>query len=162
MFDDIAKGLESSALGVAISESQWAFPGIETVHVLSLALVFGSILMIDLRLLGISSRSSLISKLSAEVLPYTWTGFALAALSGGLLFISRAQTYIHNLSFQLKFVCMFLAFLNMLAFQYGAYRRVLDWDASLPPPRAARLAGALSLSLWLCVIFFGRWIGFTL
>jgi hypothetical protein len=56
---------------------------------------------------------------------------------------------------------MFLAGVNMAVFHFGAYRRVLEWDEKLPPPRAARLAGALSIALWIGVIFFGRWIGFT-
>jgi hypothetical protein len=56
---------------------------------------------------------------------------------------------------------MFLAGVNMAAFHFGAYRRVHEWDEIHPPPRAARLAGTLSIALWIGVIFFGRWIGFT-
>jgi hypothetical protein len=57
---------------------------------------------------------------------------------------------------------MALAGMNMLVFHFGAYRKVLDWDRRLPPPAAARVAGALSLALWIVVIFMGRWTGFTL
>ena len=141
---------------------QWAFPIIETFHVISLALVFGSIAMVDLRLLGLASRASAVSKLSAEVLPYTWVAFALAVITGTTLFVSNPRVYFHNLQFELKFLCMFLAGINMLVFHFGAYRNVLQWDHRLPPPLAARVAGGLSILLWVGVIFFGRWIGFII
>jgi Family of unknown function (DUF6644) len=140
---------------------EWLFPIVETLHVISLAMVFGSIVMVDLRLVGAASRNSAVSKLSGEVLPYTWGAFVCAAVTGTLLFISKAHVYFANLQLQLKFLCMLLAGVNMAVFHFGAYRRVREWDERHPPPRAARLAGALSIVLWIGVIFFGRWIGFT-
>jgi hypothetical protein len=161
--DQWLKEIEDSGLAAAVrgdSGWEWLFPNIETCHVISLALVFGSILMVDLRLLGVAGRDSPVSRLSAECLPYTWTAFILAAITGTLLFTSKAHTYFYNLQFQLKFLFMGLAGLNMMLFHFGAYRRVFEWDSTLPPPPAARLAGALSIALWIAVIFCGRWIGF--
>jgi hypothetical protein len=140
---------------------EWLFPIVETLHVISLAMVFGSIVMVDLRLVGAASRNSAVSRLSDEVLPYTWGAFICAIVTGTLLFISKAHVYFYNLQFQLKFLCMFLAGVNMLVFHFGAYRHVLEWDERHPPPRTAQLAGALSITLWIGVISFGRWIGFT-
>lgn len=141
--------------------TSWLFPTIETCHVLSIAVVFGSIFMVDVRLLGLAEYESTVSQLSREILPYTWTAFGFAVLSGSLLFLSKADQYFHNLQFELKFLFMFLAGLNMLIFHRGVYRRVLDWDYAAPPPIGARLAGLLSIALWIGVIFMGRWIGFT-
>jgi hypothetical protein len=140
---------------------EWLFPIVETLHVISLAMVFGSIVMVDLRLMGKTSRDSAVSKLSREVLPYTWGAFICAIVTGSLLFVSKAHVYFYNLQFQLKFLCVFLAGVNMAVFHFGTYRHVLEWDERLPPPRAARLAGGLSIALWIGVICFGRWIGFT-
>lgn len=151
----------AQAVGGNVPGFEWSFPIIETVHVFALATVFGSIVMIDLRLLGISSRDSLVSKLSQEVLPWTWIAFAVAVLSGSLMFVSKATIYWHNTQFQLKFLAMFLAGLNMLAFHFGVNRRLAQWDAQLPTPLAARVAGGLSVALWIFVLFMGRWIGFT-
>jgi hypothetical protein len=162
--DDLLDSLEQTTLAAMVRGeigSEWLFPGVEIVHVLSLALVFGSILMVDLRLLGFSARDSAVSRLSSEVLPWTWSAFAVAALSGGVLFISKAHTYFYNLPFRLKFLCLALAGLNMLCFHFGGYRKVAEWDLRLPPPPAARAAGLLSMLLWVGVIFCGRWIGFT-
>lgn len=161
----VLEALQNSAVAGIVTgsttDSDVLFPIIETVHVLALATVFGSIVMVDLRLLGISSRGSRVSRLSAEVLPWTWTAFVLAAISGSLMFVGKATTYWNNPQFELKFLGMFLAGVNMLAFHFGIYRRVSDWDCALPAPRAARLAGALSIGLWVAVIFMGRWVGFT-
>jgi hypothetical protein len=156
--------IEHTSLAAAVrgdSGWEWLFPNVETIHVLSLALVFGSIIMVDMRLLGVTSRSSAVSKLSAEVLPYTWVAFACAVITGTLMFMSKAHVYFYNLQFQLKFLLMALAGVNMAIFHFGVYRHVIDWDLRLPPPMGARIAGGLSILLWAGVIFFGRWIGFT-
>jgi hypothetical protein len=150
----------SAALRGEMPGTEWLFPIVETLHVMAFCIVFGSIAMLDLRLLGIASRDSTVSRLSNEVLPWTWTAWGAAAVFGSLMFMAKAETYAGNLQFRLKFVCMGLAALNMLIFKFGAYRQVARWDSG-EPPMSAKLAGALSLSLWIGVVFFGRWIGFT-
>ena len=150
----------SAALRGETPGTEWLFPIVETLHVMALTIVFGSIAMVDLRLLGIASRNSAVSRLSNEVLPWTWSAWCVAAVFGTLMFIAKAGTYAGNLQFQLKFVCMALAALNMLVFHFGAYRQIARWDSG-EPPMSAKAAGALSLSLWIGVVFFGRWVGFT-
>lgn len=150
----------SAAMRGEMPGTEWLFPIIETLHVMALTLVVGSIAMMDLRLIGIASRDSAVSRLSNEVLPWTWTAWSLAAVFGTLMFMAKAETYAGNLQFRLKFVCMGLAAVNMLVFHFGAYRQVARWDLSAPP-MSARVAGALSLLLWSGVVFFGRWVGFT-
>ena len=140
--------------------TEWLFPIIETLHVMALTLVAGSIAMVDLRLVGLASRDSSISRLSEEVLPWTWAAWGMAAVFGTLMFMAKAHVYAGNLQFRLKFLCMGLAAINMLVFHFGAYRQVARWDLG-EPPSSARLAGAISLLLWIRVVFFGRWTGFT-
>jgi hypothetical protein len=159
--DQLLNLIEHTALATIVREGDWWFPLAECLHVLSITAVFGSILMMDLRLVGLASRDSAVTKLSKEVLPYTWVAFACAVITGTIMFISKAKVYWHNPQFELKFLFMALAAANMLVFHFGAFRRVAEWDDALPPPTAARLAGALSISLWIIVVFFGRWIGFT-
>jgi uncharacterized membrane protein len=158
---DICTWLENSSLAVAIAESEWLFPTIETVHVLSLTMVFGSIAMLDLRLLGLANRTSGVRQLSEEILPWTWTAFVIAAISGALMFISAATKYFDNIPFRIKILLLALAGLNMAVFQMTGYRSVAAWNDDVKTPRAARIAAGVSMALWIGVVFAGRWIGFV-
>jgi uncharacterized membrane protein len=158
---DICTWLENSSLAVAIAESEWLFPTIETVHVLSLTMVFGSIAMLDLRLLGLANRTSGVRQLSEEILPWTWTAFVIAAISGVLMFISAATKYFDNIPFRIKILLLALAGLNMAVFQMTGYRSVAAWNDDVKTPRVARIAAGVSMALWIGVVFAGRWIGFV-
>ncbi len=157
----IFTALQHSAVGSAISGSTWMFPTIETVHVLALATVIGSIAIVDLRLIGVSSKDRPVSALTREFLPWTWAAFALAVVSGSLLFSSRAADYMAVPAFVTKFVFMALAAANMLVFHFTTYRSVARWDTGRPVP-GARLAGLLSLALWAAIVVCGRKVGFSL
>ena len=152
--------LQDLALPTQIRESDWLFPTIETVHVFALVLVVGSIMIVDLRLLYFAQKERRFSELAGEMLPWTWSAFVIAALAGLLMFSSKAVTYWANIPFRVKMVCLLLAGINMLAFQFIAMRGVVRWDTGVPPP-AARAAGWLSLLLWTMIVATGRWIGFT-
>src|SRR5689334_3078635 len=110
--------LYDSGIGTAIRESGSLFPWIESVHVLSITLVVGSIAVVDLRLLGIASKGRAISRLSDEVLPLTWVALVVAAITGTLLFVSNAVKYSHNPFFIAKMCLLVLAGLNMVVFQF--------------------------------------------
>ena len=151
MLSELWPALEKLPWAQAVREGAYLFPTLESVHVVAITLVVGTILIVDLRLLGVASHDKALRRLTDEVLPYTWAFFGLAALSGGLLFISRATVYAQAVPFQLKFVCMALAGLNMLAFHFRA-----------PSPAGEKISGAASLILWLSIVVFGRWTGFVM
>lgn len=154
--------LQETPFATAIREGDTLFPWIECVHVLAITFVVGSIAAVDLRLLGIASRDRRLSRLTAEIVPLTWGAFAIAAVSGFLLFSSKAVQYAANLSFELKMLLLLLAGLNMVTFHLITYRGVSAWDAGPCIPFRARLAGALSLILWIGIVVCGRTIGFTM
>lgn len=156
------ESLEFSPLGIFVAESLWAFPAIETVHVIALVTVVGTILVMDLRLVGLTSNRLAITQMSREILPWTWGAFVLAAISGALLFVSKASTYVENTYFLLKMVLLVLAGLNMLYFHFVTYRSVANWDQGVAVPTAAKVAGLLSLVFWVLIIVMGRAIGFTI
>ena len=158
---EICTWLEESPLGLAITESEWLFPTIETLHVLALTLVIGSIAMLDLRLLGVSNRDRGVVQLAEDTLPWTWSAFVVAAITGALMFVSAATSYYDNFAFLVKMVLLALAGLNMAVFHRTAYRAVHSWNLSLPTPQAARTAASLSLIFWIGVVVAGRWIGFV-
>jgi len=155
-------GLYATSLAAEIRENEFAFPAIETVHVLAITLVVGSIAVLDLRLLGWASRDRPVSRLSADVLPVTWTAFGFAVLSGFLLFASNAPKYLENPYFRAKLALLALAGLNMLVYQFLVSRDLAAWDAVGATPRAPRVAAGLSLLFWTGVVACGRWVGFTM
>lgn len=152
---------ESTRTASAIRTSTWLFPTIETIHVLAITLVVGSVAMFDLRLLGIAYRDRSIAEMHRDILPWTWVSFACAVIAGSLLFSSDATKYSENGPFQMKMLALLLIGLNTAIFEFGAFRSVSRWDREKSTPMSAKLAGGVSLVLWVLVVGFGRWIGFT-
>ena len=159
-FKSFFAAIEALPVAVAVRESEWMFQTIETVHVLALALVIGSISMLDVRLFGHSPHRG-VKELSREVLPWTWVAFALAAISGSLMFMSAAVKYSSMLQFQVKIGLIVLAGINMLVFHFFTFRSVENWNVNATTPLGAKIAGGLSLFLWIGVVTFGRWVGFV-
>ena len=158
MSAEVFQRLQDSSLAVTVSEV-W-FPWVESAHVVALAAVAGTIFIVDTRLAGLTSRHLTFSYLSSRLLPWTWAAFIAAAITGTLMFIAGATTYVSNTPFLLKMGLLVAAGVNMLYFQKVTFRGVSSWD-NARPPGAARAAGFLSLALWLGVIVCGRWIGFV-
>jgi hypothetical protein len=153
---------EDSGLADNIRENDLLFPLIESVHVVSICLVVGSILVVDLRLLGLASIHRSVSRLTSGILPLTWSAFAVAAASGSLLFISNATKYLGNGFFVAKIFLIGAAGLNMAIFHGVGAKDLPRWENATALPLPARLAGGLSILLWVSVVACGRWIGFTM
>ncbi len=159
--DALWPAIERLPFAAAIRSNGALFPWIESVHVLAIVLVVGTIAIVDLRLLGVASTDKPVSRIGAQVLPLTWSAFGLAVITGLLLFSSSASTYAANWPFRLKMLALALAGANMALFHTTAYRGIGVWDAHRQPPSAVKLHAGLSLGFWIGVIAFGRWIGFT-
>jgi len=159
---NIWESIEYSPMGVSIAESLWAFPMVETVHVMALVTVLGTLLVMDLRMLGWASTAVPIRKVSEDTLKWTWMAFVLAAITGTILWVSKAHSYMINPYFLTKMGLMAVAGLNMLFFHFVTYKTVDQWDTAASPPAAVKLSAVLSLVLWIVIVFCGRAIGFTL
>jgi hypothetical protein len=153
--------LESTQMAGAIRESTWLFPTIETLHVLSILVVVGSITMFDLRLLNLASRDRSVTEVYEEIMPWARTSFICAVIFGGLMFSSSATKYYHNFPFRMKMLMLLIAGANVAIFEFWTFRGVANWNREGRIPVAAKLAGGLSLVLWIFIVGFGRWIGFT-
>jgi len=155
------EALQKTPLATGIRDSLLWFPLLEAVHVMALTLVFGTIMIVDLRILGIAGKERSYWRVSDDMLKWTWGAFALAAVTGSLMFTTNARVYADNTFFRIKFALMALAGLNMLVFQLTAGRKGAAWGERGPAPGSARAAATLSLLLWLAVIGMGRAVGFT-
>jgi len=158
---DLLRWIDNTAMAENIRSSVWIFPTIETIHVVAIVIVVGSIARLDLRLAGLVSRDRAITEVSDEMLPWTWTSFAIAAIFGTLLFLGQPIRYLGVAFFDVKMILIALAGINMLLFQYVTFKGVGRWDREPTPPAAVRVAGSLSLAFWVSVVVCGRFIGFV-
>ena len=154
--------LHDTPFATVIRENGDVFPWIESIHVLAITLVVGSISIVDLRLLGVAWRRRAITTLLSEILPVTWVAFVIAAITGALLFSSNAIKYSGNHFFQAKMALLLVAFANMVVFHVLTSKGIQSWDKSPKVPAGVRAAGGVSLALWIAIIACGRWIGFTM
>lgn len=143
-----------------VRSATWAYPILEIIHVIGLSMLFGGIVLLDLRLIGMHKELPT-AHLANYILPFVWAGFALNVISGVLLFLSDATTFGVNLAFQIKMGLIFLAGLNALWFQRSLYPALTNPTQATAQPNAIRLSASLSLVVWVLVITAGRMIAYS-
>ena len=141
---------------VALRESLNAYPMLLTLHVVSMCLFAGIIIYWDMRLVGLAINRVPVSKIPTQLFPWAMTGFALNAITGGLLVYSQPLRYFSNFYFWFKMGMMLLAGINALVFHLTTYESVEAWDRDRSPPTAAKIAGVASLALWAGIVIAGR------
>jgi hypothetical protein len=146
---------ETTTLGLLVRESVWRFPVFEAVHLLGLCLLGGSLLLVDLRLLGTGLTGTPVSTLARQARPWLMTAVVVMIATGLLLFLSESVKCYYNQAFWVKITTLPLA----LIFTFAVRQRVIGVDGATRT--AERLAGATSLALWFTVAAAGRWIGFS-
>jgi len=157
----ICKWLEQTLVGSSVRESLWLFPAIESVHLLGMAALVGTVTVFDLRLLRWVMRQERVSELARRLLPWTWAGFAVQVITGLLLFLSEAVKAYSNPAFRLKMLLIFLSGVQALIFHRTVYRSVAKWDEGDALPVGAKVSGFVSILLWVGIVAAGRFIGFV-
>ncbi len=156
----IGEAVAGSPLGTALRESTWLYPTVETLHIVGFALLFGSIVVIDLRLLGLR-RNVTLRPLMLFVLPVTLLSLSLVVPTGLLLFAAHATELVGNRAFIVKMVLLFAAAINALMFHAGPYRAEIDAPPGSSPRRSTRFFSAVSIATWIAVLVAGRWIAYV-
>ena len=156
--------IETTRVALFIQTSSWAFPAIEVIHVIAVVLVFGTIAVVDLRLIGLASTRRPYLGVAGDGLRVVWIAFAVAVVTGLLMFSTQAGSYFENTYFRIKMLALLAAGVNMMVMEVVTSRDVARWGATteVALPTAARAAGLLSLAFWTIVVVCGRWIGFTM
>ncbi|MDX2217430.1 MAG: DUF6644 family protein [Burkholderiales bacterium] len=142
-----------------MKSSTWLFPAVETVHILGFALLAGSIVIFDLRVLGLN-RGLPLTLLARHILPWTLVGGLVAVMSGALLFAAQIDEMLGNRLFIAKIALLSLAACNAAYFHSVPWMKVADWDRDQPAPRDARISAGISILLWVSIIFCGRFIAY--
>jgi len=153
--------LANTPWSIALHESLYLYPLIESTHVLTLTLFVGLAVMLDLRLLGLMMRQVPVSEVTARLLPWTKAGFVVMVITGALLFYAIPVRTYQSIFFRAKVAMLLLAGLNVWLFHSRVERRVADWDLAPIAPLPARVAAVVSLVLWAGIVVAGRMIAYN-
>ncbi len=152
--------LDGGALGHLMRSARWLYPAVEIVHIFGFVLLVGSVLMFDLRLLGLNRQLPL-TLMARHLLRWSMASLLLVVPAGLLMFSAHPQDFIGNRVFLLKMTLIMSAGLNAAIFHTGVWQRVAGWDSGQATPASARTHAVLSMVLWLSVIACGRLLAYT-
>jgi len=157
----LCEWLAGTSGSIALRESLFMYPLVESAHVLTLCVFLGMAVMLDLRLLGLTLVRVPMSEIERRLGPWMAAGFAVMVTTGVLLFYAIPVRSYQSIFFRAKVVTLVLAGLNAFVFHSTVDRRIAEWDRDPVPPRAARRAGARSLVLWAIIVVAGRMIAYN-
>jgi hypothetical protein len=152
--------LNETPLSIYLRESELAFPLTEAIHLLGLAISVGTILWVDLRLMGLCMRGERVTDVVGRLEPWAKFGFIVMLISGLFLFISKPENYYSTTAFRIKMSLLPLAGLNVVFFHRRVYSSVAQWDLAAAVPWQGRLVGLVSATLWVVIIVLGRWTAY--
>ena len=153
--------LNSTPIPSLVLGSAWGFPIVELVHILGMTLIIGGLVILDMRLLGMSRKSLPVKVLMEHILPWLTAGFIISLLSGLTFFASDASRYWANNAFRVKLVLLVFALINFTVFYLRIYRNVSDWNISVRASASARVSAVLSLLMLFSILTAGRLIAYT-
>jgi hypothetical protein len=156
---EFARWLNNTGISVYLRESDWPFPIIESVHILALGFSVGTIMWVDLRLMGWTMRKEPVADVVRQLEPWAIPGFIAMFISGFLLLLAEPLKCYTNFTFQFKALFIILAALNVMYFHKKLARNMDTWDHDGQPWRA-KMVGAISLCLWLAIVILGRWFAY--
>jgi hypothetical protein len=151
--------LETTPYALAVRQSDWLFPVIETIHIMALAFSVGTIVFVDLRLVGLSMKGYRFSAILEQLQPWTLAGFGVMFLTGAMLVPAHAVMYYESPFFRLKLLFLLMAGINAGLFHVTIYRSINRWDTRAVP-LFGRVIGGVSLLIWTTVVILGRAIAY--
>jgi len=151
--------IEGLAIAKAMRENLWLYPAVEIVHIVGFVLLVGSVVMFDLRVLGLSKQVS-VKALARHLLPWSVAALLLIVPSGLAMFSAHANDFLGNRAFQLKMALLLAAGINAGIFHTGPFQSVAAWDTGAPAPAGARVSVALSIAIWVAIIGCGRLLAY--
>jgi hypothetical protein len=151
--------LQSTWVGILVAESLWGYPLFETIHTIGMALLIGSLGLINLRVLGYKPELPLLGM--RQLLPLAWLGFTLNFVSGSLLFTSDAVYFWSSYTFRIKMVLIILGGVNAALLSQRIFQEAPVGAATMQPTTGAKWIAATSLVFWFGAVCCGRLIAYT-
>ena len=158
--NDFCAWLDGTALSQIIQSQAWIVPTVQSIHILAFALVVASALMINLRLTGIFARDQSLDRISARFLPFIWWPMLVLLATGAIMIIGEPARALKNPVFQVKVLLVIAAVIVTCIFQRMRRNPALG-DPTHGPRAAPRVIAAISMALWVSIIFAGRWIAYA-
>lgn len=152
--------LSNSPLGVAMRSELWLYPMVEVVHIIGFAVLVGSVIMFDLRVLGLS-RDIPVTALARHLLTWAVAALLLIVPAGLMMFSAHPHDFAANDIFILKLCLIAAAGVNAALFHVGVYRSAIHWNTGLAAPGIAKAQALLSIILWIAVVLCGRLLAYT-
>jgi hypothetical protein len=156
----IAEWIAATDFSVGLHESYYMYAWIESIHVITLMISVGMLIVIDLRMLGLWLKNVPASKIAERLDRPMLIGFSIMVVTGVLLYLGIPIRTTQSLWFRIKLILLVAAFINAWLFRRHMQASAGSWDVALVPPRRTRVAAALSLTLWAAVITCGRFIAY--
>jgi hypothetical protein len=162
MLESALVWLHDTTFGTVVRESTWAEPIIETIHVLTLTVFLGFVILLDLRLLDLALRQTPVSRVFNHLNPFLFASFGIMLVTGVSLFAGDPVLFYGTIFFKLKMLMLLAAALNVVVFGFTLGRSLPQWDTLTRTPRGAKITGIVSLVLWIGVVACGRGIAYVL
>jgi hypothetical protein len=158
----ISVWLEATPLSLFLQTTEWIIPTVQTIHIVSIAAVISSVLVIHLHTLGFAMRSRSSAQLARRFLPWIWTALVVLLLTGTILVIAEPGRSLPNFMFQLKMVLILVAVALTVFYQQPLRRDPAFWDATRARRVSANAIAVVSLCVWVGIVFAGRWIAYAI
>ena len=153
--------LAATPVSTTIQDVSWIIPTVQTVHILSIAIVMSSVLLVDLRVFGLISRGQPLDAVARRFLPWVWFTLIVLLVSGSTLVVGEPGRSLQNPAFIAKMCMLITVMLLTLSFQSGLKRDAQYWERSPTRRASGRIIAGLSLMLWVAIVFAGRWIAYV-
>ena len=158
--NEICVWIDQTALSQSIQVTKWAVPAVQTIHILAIAVVASSALMLDLRLIGVFWANRPMKDITERFLPLVWWPLLVLLATGAIMIIAEPARSLKNPAFQLKMALLIAALIVTLLFQYFQRRNAAFGDPRSGPRAIAATLAIVSMLLWSSIIFAGRWIAY--
>jgi hypothetical protein len=158
---DLSKWLAATPLSHTIQTNGWVIPTLQTIHILSVAVLFSSAILVDLRFYRALQRDVPLADVARRFLPTIWPVLLILLITGSLLIIGEPRRSLLNNTFYLKMALLAVAVLLTLALQWSLRAAPEFWERDRTRRIAGQLAATVSILVWCGILFAGRWIAYT-
>ena len=161
MFRPFAEWLAATPLSKTLSDQPWVVPTSQSIHILAVAAVFASALMINLRLLGVGAKGRSVSELSDTLIPWMWRGLVVLLITGSIQTLAEPVRQFVAPAFWAKLTMIVIVTVMTILFVRALRRNVPLWDDPSSRPPQAKIFAVVSTLMWVAIIACGRFIAYT-